>query len=106
MAGREDAGKPFSPGLFPTRPFFKNSQTQFARQLDFDGPHVAYNDQSVWAGIALLNGLPATTMPIGRSDTGLPVGVQIISGYLEDRTTIAFAGLIEREFGGFTPPPI
>ena len=24
---------------------------------------------------------------------------------LEDRTTIAFAGLLEREFGGFTPPP-
>jgi amidase len=32
--------------------------------------------------------------------------VQIIGRYLEDRTTIAFAGLIEREFGGFTPPPI
>jgi amidase len=27
-------------------------------------------------------------------------------GYLEDRTTIAFAELIEREFGGFTPPPL
>ena len=25
-------------------------------------------------------------------------------GYLDDRTTIAFAGLIERELGGFTPP--
>jgi amidase len=32
--------------------------------------------------------------------------VQIIGGYLEDRSTIAFAGLIEREFGGFTAPPI
>ena len=45
-------------------------------------------------------------MPIGRSDDGLPIGVQIVGGYLEDRTTIAFARLIEREFGGFTPPPI
>ena len=52
-----------------------------------------------------LNGLPATTSPIGRSDDGLPIGVQIVGGYLEDRTTIAFAGLIEREFDGFTPPP-
>jgi amidase len=59
-----------------------------------------------WAGIATLNGLPATTMPNGRSESGLPIGVQIIGGYLEDRSTIAFAGLIEREFGGFTPPPI
>jgi amidase len=32
------------------------------------------------------------------------MGVQIIGGYLEDRTTITFAGLIEREFGGFKPP--
>jgi amidase len=30
--------------------------------------------------------------------------VQIIGGFLQDRTTIAFAGMIEREFGGFTPP--
>jgi amidase len=30
--------------------------------------------------------------------------VQIIGPYLEDRTTIAFAGLVEREFGGFVPP--
>jgi amidase len=53
-----------------------------------------------------LNGLPATTLPIGRSANGLPIGAQIIGGFLEDRTTIAFAGLIEREFGGFTPPPL
>ena len=57
------------------------------------------------AGLATLNGLPATTMPNGHAEGGLPIGAQIIGGYLEDRTTIAFAGLIEREFGGFTIPP-
>jgi amidase len=30
--------------------------------------------------------------------------VQIIGPYLEDRTMIAFAELLEREFGGFVPP--
>jgi amidase len=65
---------------------------------------VPYNDQSVWAGIALLSGLPATTMPVSRTEDGLPIGMQIIGNYLEDRTTIAFAGLVEREFGGFTSP--
>jgi len=44
--------------------------------------------------------------PIGRTESGLPIGVQVIGGFLEDRTTIAFAGLIEREFGGFVPPPL
>jgi len=52
-----------------------------------------------------LNGLPSTTMPIGHDERGLPIGIQIIGSFLDDRTTIAFAGLIEREFGGFNPPP-
>jgi len=89
----------------PTVAFPHDHSPQLARQLDIDGTKVPYNDQSVWAGIATLNGLPATTAPIGHSDDGLPISTQIVGGYLEDRTTIAFAGLIEREFGGFTPPP-
>jgi len=89
----------------PTPAFPQDHSPQFARKLDIDGTKLPYNDQSVWAGLATLNGLPATTMPIGRTENGLPIGVQIIGGYLEDRTTIAFAGMIEREFGGFTPPP-
>jgi amidase len=89
----------------PTVAFPHDHSPQFARQLDIDGVKVPYNDQSVWAGIALLSGLPATTMPVSRTEDGLPIGMQIIGNYLEDRTTIAFAGLVEREFGGFTPPP-
>jgi amidase len=48
---------------------------------------------------------PATTMPIGNTQNGLPIGVQIIGGFLDHDATIAFAGLVEREFGGFTLPP-
>ena len=36
----------------------------------------------------------------------LPIGVQIVGPYFEDRTTIAFATLLEWEFGGFVPPPL
>ena len=82
-----------------------HSMPRYARKLDIDGTKVSYGDQSAWIGIATLNGLPATVAPIGKSETGLPIGVQIIGGFLEDRTTIKFAELIEREFGGFTPPP-
>jgi len=76
-----------------------------ARQIEIDGKDCPYFDQLVWAGVATLAGLPATAAPIDRSETGLPIGVQIIGPYLEDRTPIAFAELIEREFGGFVPPP-
>jgi amidase len=34
----------------------------------------------------------------------LPIGVHIIGPYLEDRTTLMLAELIERELGGFQPP--
>jgi amidase len=83
-----------------------HSMPKHQRQVDIDGKKVAYDDQLVWASIATLTGLPATAAPIGKSETGLPVGVQIIGGFHEDKTTIKFAELIEREFGGFTPPPL
>ena len=82
-----------------------HSSPMRARELDIDGKKVPYGNLIAWAGIATSNGLPATTMPIAHTDGGLPIGMQIIGGYLDDNTTIAFAGLVEREFGGFTPPP-
>jgi len=77
-----------------------------ARQLDIDGKRYNYSDACfIWADPASTCGLPATAVPIERASSGLPIGVQIIGPFLEDRTTIALAGLIEREFGGFVPPP-
>lgn len=76
-----------------------------ARRLSINGQSTRYFDQLAWPGMATLAHLPATAAPIGLSDDGLPIGIQIIGPYLEDRTTIAFAGLLEREFGGFRAPP-
>jgi amidase len=90
----------------PTPAYLHDHTPMATRELDIDGRKRSYFDQLAWAGPATLNGLPATTAPIGRTETGLPIGVQIIGGYMEDRTTIAFAEMIEREFGGFSPPPM
>ena len=77
-----------------------------ARRIEIDGKGYPFYDACfVWADPAGTCGLPATAAPIDRSPAGLPIGVQIIGPYLEDRTTIAFAELLEREFGGFVPPP-
>jgi amidase len=65
-----------------------------------------YEDQDPWLTIASLSGLPSTVAPIGYSTSGLPIGTQIIGPPMEDKTSIAFAGLMEREFGGFCPPPV
>jgi len=91
--------------VLPTPAFPHDHSDQRTRRIDIDGTPYRYNHQAVWAGVATLTGLPATAIPIARSDQGLPIGAQIIGPYLEDRTTIALAALIEREFGGFVAPP-
>jgi amidase len=75
------------------------------RTLIIDGRETPYFNQLGWPGVALLANLPATAVPIGFTRGGLPIGAQVVGPYLEDRTTIAFAGLLEREFGGFKAPP-
>jgi amidase len=65
-----------------------------------------YMDTMNWIGLASLTGLPATAAPIGKTQSGLPVGVQVIGPMWEDATPITLAGLISQEAcGGFTPPP-
>jgi len=83
-----------------------HSPEQENRRLDIDGTDYVYPDQLTWPGIATLPGLPATAIPIGLSRQGLPIGVQIVGPWLEDRTSLKLAELIEREFGGFVPPPM
>jgi amidase len=92
--------------VMPTPAFVHDHSDINSRQISIDGKSVPYADQSMWPSIATLTGLPATVMPIGRSDEGLPIGMQIVGPHLEDLTTIAFAELCEREFGGFTAPPL
>jgi amidase len=91
--------------VMPTPAFLHDHSPHRTGLLDVDGKPIPYDDQIAWASIATLCRLPATAAPIDHSETGLPIGVQIIGGFLEDRTTIAFAGLMEREYGGFVAPP-
>ncbi len=81
-----------------------HSPEQEKRRLMINGEPHAYLDNLLWPGVATLPGLPATALPIGRSPEGLPIGAQIVGPWLEDRTPIHLARLIEREFGGFEPP--
>ena len=73
--------------------------------IDIDGTPHRYGDQVFYASLATPAGLPATTIPLERTPEGLPVGVQIMGGFLEDRTTLRFGELVEAAFGGFVRPP-
>lgn len=81
-----------------------HSQPQPARTLQIGGQTRAYDELFVWNSLATSAHLPATVVPIGRAG-GLPVGLQIVGPYLEDRTCLDFAGRVSDVLGGFTPPP-
>ncbi|CAN5608921.1 amidase [soil metagenome] len=75
------------------------------RRLDVNGEPVHYDLLSAYPSFATLTGQPATNFPVGLNRDGLPLGLQAIGPYLEDRTTIHFAGLVCETFGSLQPPP-
>ena len=87
-------------------PAFVQDTSEFTtRRILVNGEDRSYIEHLQWPGLITMALLPATVIPVGRTAGGLPVGVQIVGPYLEDRTTLAFARAAERELGGFTAPP-
>lgn len=76
-----------------------------ARMVEIDGQTVTVRSQSAYSGLSILSGIPGTAIPIGMSRDGLPISIQVLGPYLEDRTTIRFAGLVDQEIGGYQRPP-
>ena len=85
---------------------FPHDHTEFAQRV------TRFNDQDMdhgevllpWAALTIVTYLPATVAPVGYTSNDLPVGVQIVGPYMEDRTPIHIARIMEEIFGGFTPP--
>jgi amidase len=77
----------------------------FERTVLVNGAERPYVDLIVWAGLVTMAWLPSTLAPVGRTRDGLPVGLQVVGPYLEDRTTIDFATRLGEVIGGYEPPP-
>ncbi len=75
------------------------------RSIRINGARADYVDMLKWISPATLCYLPASVAPVGRTRDGLPVGLQIVGPYLEDRTTIDFARRVGEICGGFASPP-
>lgn len=82
-----------------------DTPASLAATLDVNGKPALYELGLVYPSVTTLAGQPATAFPVGLTRTGLPIGLQAIGPYLEDRTPIRFAALLARELGGFTAPP-
>lgn len=75
------------------------------RRIVVNGEERPYMELLRWAGLATVCHLPATAVPVGLSQDGLPLGVQIIGPQQEDLTPLAIAALLEAELDGLAPPP-
>jgi amidase len=88
-------------------PAFAHTQAPNAdRRLTINGREVEFEYMSFYPSVPTLAGLPATATPAGFNRAGLPLGLQAVGPLLEDRTPLAFARLLAREFyGPFRGPP-
>lgn len=77
-----------------------------ARRLIVNGDPRPYLDFLLWAAPATGADLPALCAPVMRSRGGLPLGVQIIAPFGEDRMAIAVGAMLEEVGCRFAPPPI
>ena len=95
--------------LTPVSPFVpfphQTGGNHLSRRIVVDGQKRAYLDHLPWIALATSAFLPATSAPVGMTQEGLPVNIQIIGPYLGDHTTIRFAELMAKVRGGFEPPP-
>jgi amidase len=94
--------------VFPV-PAFVHDQagTMGERFLDVNGRSTSQQDLAhAWNGPVGVVGLPSTVVPVGRTRSGLPVGMQVVGPYLEDRTPLALARAVEGLLGGYVPPPL
>jgi aspartyl-tRNA(Asn)/glutamyl-tRNA(Gln) amidotransferase subunit A len=58
-------------------------------------------DHAAFTGFVNIAGLPAISLPVAVSATGLPIGVQLVAGFGADADLLAFAG----SFAGRHPAP-
>jgi Asp-tRNA(Asn)/Glu-tRNA(Gln) amidotransferase A subunit family amidase len=76
------------------------------RVWDVEGKSVKYLDAWSYTEWFNLLGNPAAVVPVGQSNEGLPIGVQVVGRPWEEEMVLAMAAEIERECGGFRKPPI
>jgi amidase len=76
------------------------------RWVTINGQQRNQVDALAWTGMVGVAYLPSTVVPVGRTTEGLPVGVQIVGPYLEDRTPLFVGARLAELVGGYQTPPV
>ena len=80
------------------------------RRITVNGVEVAGTETIGWTGPINVLGLPSVVIPVGGAADGLPVGMQVIASWGNDRLALDAASridavLTESGLGGFAIPP-
>ncbi len=73
------------------------------RAWNIEGTAVTYLDAMRYTQWFNLLGAPAAVVPVGKSNEGLPIGVQIAGRPFEDEIVLAIANVLDKEFGFDAP---
>ncbi len=94
--------------VMPTAAFPHDTERPMVeRLLDVDGVAVPHFFAAAWCGAIGTMLLPVVTLPVGRDQAGLPVGVQAIGPFLGDMRLLRIAELLAAAgTPGFVPPPL
>jgi Asp-tRNA(Asn)/Glu-tRNA(Gln) amidotransferase A subunit family amidase len=76
------------------------------RSWNIDGQTVEYLDAWSYTEWFNLLGTPAAAIPFGRSNEGLPIGVQIVARPWEEELVLAVAAELEAQRGAWQAPAI
>ena len=83
-------------------PAFRHRQRRWA----VDGKEICLFQAMMPVVLANVLGLPAVTVPMGVSETGLPLGVQLLGRPFEDELLLEVAIRLEESRGPFQGPTL
>jgi amidase len=93
--------------VMPMPPFVHDTAVPFMeRNCLINGQPRAHMDCTAWTGLIGVAYLPSTVIPAGRTESGLPIGLQVVGPYLEDRTSLHAAKLLSEVLGEWQAPPL
>jgi amidase len=91
--------------IMPVAAFPHDTRPVAERTVDVDGTSVTAFDLIAWAGAVGSALIPSVVIPAGQTSEGLPIGVQVVGPYLQDRRLLRIAALIDEVGPGFRRPP-
>lgn len=77
-----------------------------ARKVDVDGQSLSVWRAFSYAQTCNVFGLPAVSVPSGRSRAGLPIGVQVVGRPHAEHEVLAAARIVEAALGGWQRPTL